>query len=100
MPNPIPVLWRRSLERDAAIKKYFRRPIVRAEPQALGEVLLGNCPILLTIGLQSFEIEVSYLQDVGLHLSGVTQKLEDLDRFALTHDDHGVKFSRLDDLLC
>src|SRR5262245_40743095 len=100
MPNPLPALRRRSLECDAAVKKHFRRPIVWAEPQALCESLLGSCPILLTIGIQSLDIEISYLQDAGLYLSGATQNLENRDRFALSHDDHDVQLSRLDDLLC
>src|SRR5215831_5143333 len=100
MPNPLPARWRRSLECNAAVKQYFRRPIVWAEPQALCESVLGSSPILLTIGLQSLDIEISDLQDVGLYLSGATQNLENRDRFALSHDDHDVQLSRLDDLLC
>src|SRR5262249_33864982 len=99
MPNPIPVLRRRRFECDAAVKKHFRRPIVRAEAQAVGESVLGGFPILLAIGLQSLDVEISYLQDARPHLSGATQKLENLDRFALSHDDHDVQLSRLDDLL-
>src|SRR6185369_11271489 len=100
VPDAVPVgWWGGRPEGHGALAQHRRGAVVRTTPEAFGEPLLGDVPVLPAIGRQALDVEVPELVQDRVDLARATEELEDTHGLALADDDDGVELAGVDDLL-